>query len=419
MTLLERPLAALEAAPTAASAAGAPEGPAAVAAPDVDRHGLRTSVLLGLVVAAAMSAMVVWYLPVLYGVPQWWVGGDIWGAVDCARRISDGAVAYMYQTPYPVYAMPLGFVLLAPAVAIGDHLGLVDGAPFPLAHPSMWLAVGPYSFLWCIALLDAVRRVAFDLGVRRRALLGLQVAAAAVVMVPAATWDHPEDVLALAAGLHCLRWCWRGRFGWAAVALGVAVASKQWALVLAPFALVSVPPGRRLRWSLTAAALPAGLTGICLLADWPDASWHLFAPVTDPLSLLSGHHALFGRALGAATSRYGRGLELCGSLPAAWWARRRSRSAQLAALAVVLLARPVLEPIDWAYYWAPGLCVGMLALVALDRGRLRWSTWAVPVVAMVWTLHSDHDTLLWWSGLGVVAVGFALLRRVAAQNAKH
>jgi uncharacterized membrane protein len=63
---------------------------------------------------------------------------------------------------------------------------------------------------------------------------------------------HPEDLLAMAlalCGLACVR---RGWWGWAGVALGLAVTSQQFALlVLAPLFVV-VPRSRRLRFTVSA-----------------------------------------------------------------------------------------------------------------------------------------------------------------------
>ncbi|MGH7442625.1 MAG: hypothetical protein ACREKE_08145, partial [bacterium] len=60
-----------------------------------------------------------------------------------ARFIDHGAYPFLYQARNGFDALPLPALLMAPVVALGDHLHLVEGYPEPVLHPTMWLIVGP------------------------------------------------------------------------------------------------------------------------------------------------------------------------------------------------------------------------------------------------------------------------------------
>jgi hypothetical protein len=77
-----------------------------------------------------------------------------------------GELANVYDAATAAYALPLSFILMAPVAALVDLYPLVEGI-VPLARPNAWLVVGPYSLLFGVSFVDAVRRLAWDLGQRR------------------------------------------------------------------------------------------------------------------------------------------------------------------------------------------------------------------------------------------------------------
>ncbi len=202
----------------------------------------------------------------------------------------------------------------------------------------------------------------------------------------------------------------------AGLALGLAIADKQWAIVAAPAVLLAVPTGLR-RWCLPAAAISAG----CVLAPLLLAGSGGFTTATVnvaggvPTSLFEpwqvwwflGHHGLVPNPEGAARAgyrigpswveRYSRDLVVAGAgaIGAAAWAGlsggRAARSSgrldaqgALCALSLLLLARCLLDTWDALYYPLPFL----LALTAWEstRSPLRPPLLALIASALVWLL---------------------------------
>ncbi len=92
----------------------------------------------------------------------WAYSSDIWLVVDGGRFVWHGALGYVYQGSGS-YSLPLSFIVMAPVSGLIDHYALEEGSPFPIGHPSAWLLVGPYTLLFGVFLLHAVRRLAWDL----------------------------------------------------------------------------------------------------------------------------------------------------------------------------------------------------------------------------------------------------------------
>jgi hypothetical protein len=208
----------------------------------------------------------------------------------------------------------------------------------------------------------------------------------------------------------------------AGLALGLAIADKQWAIVAAPAVLLALPAGLR-RWCLLAAALSAG----CVLAPLLLAGSGGFTTATvnvaggaattlfEPWQVwwFLGHHGLVPNPAGALrvgyrigpawVERYSRDLVVAGAGAigaAAWAGLSRGRAARssgrldaqgaLCALCLLLLARCLLDTWDALYYPLPFL----LALTAWESTRqpLRPPLLALIAGALVWlfveVLHS-------------------------------
>ena len=362
-----------------------------------DRGAWPSSLVMGgLFVAAAMAVSLRfgWVMGVRGG---WAVSSDVWMTVNAGRFVWNGALGYVYQGTTS-YALPLSFILMAPASGLVDRLGLTEGYPTPLPHPNAWLVIGPYTLVFGIFLLHAVRRLAWDLGIRSRLWL-VQLGAVLIVLVPAFQWGHFEDVLALTAAIWALRRMIAGDFVRAALYVSIAISFKQWAVLLLPFVLAAAPPGRRLRALGAGVALPGALTLYLLGVDWADASRALFMP-TNQVSGFEGHGAVFINWFGRHTSTVSRST---GTLLAAWvgWRCRHVRSvpAILGVAALILFLRPLFEPVTFSYYWSPAyLLAGLAALAAV--GEFRALHWLLPVAAMAWTLPrgNPHTAALWWAG---------------------
>lgn len=387
-----------------------------------DRHPALGAVVVAAVAAFLFFAYSFWWPAAVDHVRAWAIGGDTWMATTAAIYVSHGAYQEVYWGSPSYFALPLSAIILAPAVRLGQELGLVNGYPYLLPKPTMWWVVGPWTLLWgSIPVLYAVRAVAWVAGARRQ-LWALQVATALIVVVPCAVWGHFEDSLAVAGVLLAVRAKLQDRYLLAAVLLGLAICSKQWAIIAVPFLLFTAPQGSRLRLTAVAAVLP-----ILLVAEPLAAHPHvtLRALLIQPTPPLAGHHIGHGSllaALGPAGDRVARIVTvlLAGGL-ACWVAVRRTRWLY-PTMALGLLLRPLLEPFLFGYYLCPGI---ELAVVAMVIHRRRVDGWLALLCAcpVIWAIPNARGSdLTWWAGelilLGVCAFGFWRLareERLAAQ----
>ncbi len=384
-----------------------------------DRRCWTSSIAIGVgftVVAMAFSLLA---LPAFAGVHAWIVPGDIWMVTGAALHVWNGALGYVYEVNSNWYSLPLSAILLAPVVGLSDHLHLVGGTPFPIAHPTSWLLIGPYSLLYGIFLLHAVRRLAWEVGVHRR-LWAVQALSVLLVLFPAAQWSHFEDVIALTFVVHATRRVLAGDTSRAALYLAVAIASKQWAMLLVPAVVWAAPVGRRLTTLLLAASLPGALALFTLGVDWRHASHALLFPSV-VYSGNPGHLAFFAHWLGSRTSRPARMLALAASPAIAWRTRQWRTPAQLlGALAAVMVVRALLEPVNFSYYWSPALIAAGLSGAAARR-RVRWQDWLWPTLAMVWTYPATTsqtwmrlifptvtNSAMWWAGEALLLVAASI-----------
>lgn len=349
----------------------------------------------------------------LHGFDVWYSPGDIWQMVDGGRYVWHGALGYVYQGT-PSYALPLSFILTAPISAIISHFNLVEGI-LPIPRPTAWLVAGPFGLLFNIFLLDAVRRLAWDLGLRRR-LLGVQLLTVLLVMVPMFEWGHFEDVIALTFVLYGTRYLLRNDFVRAPLLISIAVSSKQWAVMLVPLMVVLAPKGQHMRALMASCALPVLFLGLMLSVDLRDTATSLFSPVNLGRNA-PGHVAFFVTWLGSKTSAVSRAVGLIFAPLLALLLRTKLTSTVrfLLAMSLLLLIRPFSEAINYSYYWSPPLLMAALTGVC-KHGRLRVRDWLFPILAVAWTLpHGNPRSMwLWWGVLAVLLVGTYL---VAAANA--
>jgi len=368
---------------------------------DLDRRGTWWSVALGtgfgvLAMLYSLYGYSWLYHKRLGGRHVWYAPQDIWEVVGAGRFVWHGALQLVYGE-FITYALPLSFFLTAPASAVVEHYNLVQGI-VPVYRPSAWLVIGPYSLIFGIFLLDAVRRLSWDLGLRRK-LWAVQLLAVGIVLVPGFEFGHFEDVIALTFVLHAIRYLMAAEMGRAALLLSLAIATKQWAVMLVPLVVLRAPAGRRIRTLVEACALPALLLGFFLAIDFH----HTFRAMFEPLNLVKnfpGHGSFFATWLGTETSRWSRSLGAVLAVGLGFAFRRVTVGPRLlACVSVVLLLRPLSEAVNYSYYWSPALLLaGLVGLAAHRRFRIR--DWIGPAAAIAWTLpHGNpHATTLWWLG---------------------
>ena len=347
--------------------------------------GLSTAILL---------VYTFWFLGALHHSNAWFQAMDAWGPITAGRYVWSGALGYVYQGTSS-YALPLSFILSAPIAGLIDVLHLVDGAPYPVARPSGWIVVAPYTLLYGFPLLVAVRRLSWDLGVRSR-IWAVQTACVPLVLIPCYFWGHFEDLLALTFVVFAIRWMLVDRWVKAAFLLSVAIASKQWAAMLVPLLVILAPAGQRIRTACAACLLPSLLTLFVLGVDWTDASRSLFSPLNMGTNA-PGHLSFYATWLGSRTSQVSRTLGVLVTVPIAWRLRRvRGAAAVVAAVGMILVVRPFAEAVTYSYYFSPALL--MAGFVSLSvKGKFSIRDWIVPVAAVAWANpRGDYATGSWW-----------------------
>ena len=255
----------------------------------------------------------------------------------------------------------------------------------------------------------------------------------------AAVWMacvSPLSVIHLAGGLHneifplvaCLGavvLTLDRRYAWAGAAIGVAVAFKATAVIVAPFLLwialdarrrdraVTRPAIRALGDTAVAAAAAGAVFALATLASGTGLGWLNAISVSDrvinylsaPTAAAHLIHAVtdspgFEDVL-AVTRRIGQVL-LAATLVAVWWCHRRDRLTAVRGIMLALLAFVVLNSLAWPWYH-----VWVAAFWVLARPGRRATTVAVAVVVfLVMAIGPNGSTSLYSpvvTGIAVVA----------------
>ena len=205
---------------------------------------LAVSGLVGIVALAWYRGQVGDYRPEVEPALNALADGDFWRAIDRQSFIG-----------------PFSLVLRAPLVAVAHALGAGELVSY---------RVGAAACLAAAALL-AVALVRWSrTRDRRRPVVELLIVVLAVA-TPAATealsLGHPEEILAAALAVGAMVACLRGRYWWAALLLGLALATKQWTLLaIGPAMLAAGPYWRRV--ALPACGIIALATLVLLVADY-------------------------------------------------------------------------------------------------------------------------------------------------------
>jgi len=236
---------------------------------------------------------------------------------------------------------------------------------------------------------------------RRGASAGACIATVVFCMANPLTWEalrlgHPEELLGGALCVGAVLAALRGHAGRTGLLLGLALATKQWALIAVLPALAALP-ARRLRMVLLAGAVAAALT-LPLAAGnaggFQDATrqaawggervhpWNAIWPVAvvedRVISIGDEERVVTVRVLPTWLAHLMHPLIVLIAVPltTAWWfSRRRTPDDALALLALLFLLRSLLDPVNNAYYHVPFL----LSLAAWEAIARR----GPPVVSML------------------------------------
>lgn len=283
-------------------------------------------------------------------------------------------------------------------MAIGDHLHLVQGVPYAIPHPTMWLIVGPEAFAIGSVLVWGVDALAVQLGVsRERRQVLIVVLALFVVMQVVQLAGHPEDCAALGLLCYALAAHLRGdhdKVGWW---LSAAVSMQIWVLLAFPLLLFANPQGRRLAMAVRAALFPCFIFFICL-ATMPSDTWRqvvseqpmITGGQRTPWYAVAPRLVAYGRVAGAPSRRWATVLATFVGLVGL---RRPSGRTVLIAASAIFLVRPVFETSDWAYFSMPGLVLAVV-LAATTNRRSWWALLAAAVIICAPTYGYSYIPLL-------------------------
>jgi hypothetical protein len=282
------------------------------------------------------------------------------------------------------------------SLARGDIHGFVSaqvqmGPLSVLLRAPLAAIAGPES-VWAYrlgALACLVALVGLGALIARRTGAGLGLIAAALLVANPVSRDalalgHPEELLGAALCVAAVVLA-RDRQIWSAVALGAALATKQWALIAIAPVLVAAPRGQRVRLAATAAGVAAAVTIPVALADPHAFISALDHPVFGLSAMRTGN--LWGFTAIADHVSLGGGESDVAYIVPRWLqhvahplvavltlglgaaAMRRRAVDPLALLAVLMLMRCALDPWDHAYYHAPFLAA-LIAWEVLEARRM-------------------------------------------------
>jgi hypothetical protein len=210
-----------------------------------------------------------------------------------------------------------------------------------------------------------------------------------------AYWMHLDDVMAITLSLAAMAAISRSRPWWLGTLLiGLAVASKPWAIVMTPI-LFGLPREQRAKSFLVMlAALAAPWLPFVLGDQHTVGALAGFRFTVDPRAAV---HAL-GVPLGTAP-HWSRPLQLLGGTAVAAWAVRRGRWAAVPLLALGF--RVVSDPQSWSYYGLGPL----MGAVLWDAARVQ--------------RHGAGETTPWWRELPVWTVSTAVVEFGVRAVAPH
>ena len=227
---------------------------------------------------------------------------------------------------------------------------------------------------------------------RRGASLAACLATVAFCMVNPLTWEalklgHPEELLGGALCVGAVLAALRGHNARTGVLLGLALATKQWALIAVLPALAAAP-AQRLRVAVVAGLVAAALTLPLAAGDLSGFSertqqaasggrtvhlWNVLWPLADSedrrISVGGEERVVTVRVIPPWLAHLTHPLIVVLALPlsAAWWlSRRRTPDDALALLALLFLLRCLLDPVDNAYYHLP-FVLSLIAWEGLAR----------------------------------------------------
>ncbi|HWF35843.1 MAG TPA: glycosyltransferase 87 family protein [Solirubrobacteraceae bacterium] len=340
-----------------------------------------------------------------------WLGlyGWAWTDYDDEARPAFDALVNGHFTSFLQLAPTYGGSLLmrAPFVMIphlwgGGELAIYRAAAAPCLLASACFGV------WLVARMRGLGRG------RSAMALALVLCVANPITLPALEIGHPEELLGAVLSVAAVLLAMSGRPVWSGIALGLAIANKEWALVVTGPVLLALPD-RRPRALLTAVGVAAAFAAPFLLAGsggfttgvkaatvnqspifQPWQAWWFFGSHGHIIRNLYGDIKVGYRAPPGWIGTIAHPLIVAVTVPLTLfclWLRRRRRARPgheaLLLLVLVLLLRCALDPWDISYYSLP-LLFALLTWEALTFSRPPLLALAAACAAWVvyqWTPH--------------------------------
>jgi hypothetical protein len=300
-------------------------------------------------------------------------GGNLWRAIHHQANIG-----------------PFSLFLRAPMVAAAHSLG---------AGQLVSYRVGAVPCVAAAAILGVALLRAFgaDADSWPRKLLVVLLAVATPAAMEALDLGHPEEILGAALSVGAVVACIRRKHMWAALLLGCAIATKQWALLAIGPAMLAC--GRPHWWRVPAAA--CGIAAV-FLSPLVFADHQTFAAATRAAAsaptepLYQSWWYLFAHNLPGWIAQKTKPLIVLSAIPLTLFAylRRGGARSALPLLALLFLIRCVFDPQTNYYYHLPFL----LALLAWDvqaRRPLPYSALAATAALFVTNSYLEPDAGLY------------------------
>ncbi len=290
----------------------------------------------------------------------------------------------------PILGSPGGVHLYAsrPDIQIGPP-ALVVAVPFRLL-PRPW-DVDAARLVMCLVLLVVMamtERICSTLGVSERIIARVTLLGGALVIpawvTVAVTEAHLDDVMVIGFTTAALLFTARKKPMWAAAAVGLAVASKPWAIVV--IALLLQP---ELRHTLRACVVAAGVAAACWLPFLSDprtvtALWHFRLDVSANSGL-----ALIGVAAGPMPGWARPAQLLTGALLGVLAAKRGH---WIGVPLVGFAVRVALDPVTFSYYEASPIIGALIWDMSRSRSGVPWVT-TVAVAGFAISSGAGNDLL--------------------------
>jgi len=304
---------------------------------------------------------------------------DAGGAIDSLVR-GDLAAFFASQPLMGSFSL----ILRAPFVALVFHE----------SESTVYLAGAIPCVLATLVLGTALARLAAERG-QPVAVQGVVAGLAVInpVTFRALHWGHPEELLAAALCIGAILAAMRQRTILAGLLLGLALATKQWALIAILPTLIAAPE-RPLRLAAVAAVTACLLTLPMALGDpgqfrsvtqsasgavsgtSPTTPWNVWWPLAEATDLPDGR-AVFVGPVWIARGSHPAIIAVAVVLSLLLWRRRERRPEDaLLLLALLFLLRCLLDTWNNDYYHAPFL-LALLAWEVVRHRRLPYLSMAV------------------------------------------